>query len=346
MCFWEVGDTMNFRSITAYRDYQVARGQDIDFTGADILYPQDSDETFENFSQEFQFYGESGDLSWLVGGYVLHRGSGIHGIHRAEQRRRQVHRVPVRQSGRRTRIHGRPGGPWAFPARATMRSFSSETVGWSLFTHNTWHVSDAFDVTAGARYSWEEKDAGMIINGAPFGEVINDPFCNVFGFIPAFFSLCDNQSYNNKEDESKLTGTLKGTWKVNDDISVYAGYSRGYKAGGYNLDQEAVGFRDADGNFVDQSRFDPETSDSFENRASRRDCSTQRLTINTALFHTTFDDFQLNTFTGLGFTVGNVRKSGLLGRGGGILHGPGRRRFPDRRRHLHRCALRRRPDTG
>ena len=30
--------------------------------------------------------------------------------------------------------------------------------------------------------------------------------------------------------------------------------------------------------------------------------------MNSALFHTTFDDFQLNTFTGLGFTVGNVKE--------------------------------------
>ena len=303
---WQVGDTMNFRSITAYRDYQVARGQDIDFTGADILYPQDSDETFENFSQEFQFYGETGDLSWLVGGYVY-----------TEDLESTEYIVLSNDGGRYIGfLFGNPAVAPVFmgdpsgrgvPGQGYDAVFFSETVGWSLFTHNTWHVSDVFDVTAGARYSWEEKDAGMIINGAPFGEVINDPFCNVFGFIPAFFSLCDNQSYNNKEDESKVTGTLKGTWKVNDDVSVYAGYSRGYKAGGYNLDQEAVGFRDANGNFVDQSRFDPETSDSFEIGVKAR-LLDQRLTVNTALFHTTFDDFQLNTFTGLGFTVGNVRK--------------------------------------
>ena len=35
----------------------------------------------------------------------------------------------------------------------------------------------------------------------------------------------------------------------------------------------------------------------------------QRLTVNSALFHTTFDDFQLNSFTGLGFTVGNVKEA-------------------------------------
>ena len=34
----------------------------------------------------------------------------------------------------------------------------------------------------------------------------------------------------------------------------------------------------------------------------------RRLTVNGALFYTDFDDFQLNTFTGLGFTVGNVEE--------------------------------------
>jgi len=150
--------------------------------------------------------------------------------------------------------------------------------------------------------------AGAIINGAPFGEAVNDPFCNFFGHIPNFFSLCDNLSYNNKKSENEVTGTLKLAWQVAEEVNVYASYGRGYKAGGFNLDQEAVGNRDANGNFVDQSRFDPETSDSFEIGMKGRFLD-QRMTVNAALFHTTFDDFQLNTFTGLGFTVGNVKKA-------------------------------------
>ena len=303
---WQVGDSTNFRSITAYRDYQVARGQDIDFTGADILYPQDTDETFENFSQEFQLYGENGDLSWLVGGYVY-----------TEDLESTEYIVLSHDGGNYIGfLFGNPAVAPVFmgdpagrgvPGQGYDAIFFSETVGWSLFTHNTWHASDVFGVTAGLRYSWEEKDAGAIINGAPFGEAINDPFCNVFGQISAFFSLCDNLSYNNKKDEQKLTGTLKGAWQVSDEVNLYASYSRGYKAGGYNLDQEAVGNRDANGNFVDQSRFNPESSDSFEIGMKGRFLG-QRLTVNSALFHTTFDDFQLNTFTGLGFTVGNVKK--------------------------------------
>ena len=299
---WEVGDSVNFRSITAYRDYEVARGQDIDFTSADILHPQDTDETFENFSQEFQFFGENGDLSWLVGGYVYtedlettefvgfsHDGGNFLGL---------LFGAPSIAP----LFMGDPAGR-GVPGQGYDALFFSDTVGWSLFTHNTWHASEKFDVTAGLRYSSEEKDGGMIINGAPFGEAIDDPFCAI---IP-IGALCDNASYNNKNKESRVTGTLKLVLRLADDVNAYAGYSRGYKAGGYNLDQEALGFRDADGNFIDESRFDPETSDSFEIGLKGRFLD-QRLTINGALFHTTFDDFQLNTFTGLGFTVGNVKK--------------------------------------
>ena len=301
--FWEVGDSLNFRSVTAYRDYQVARGQDIDFTNADILHPQDSDETFENFSQEFQFYGESGNLSWLVGGYVYtedlesseyvvfsHGGGAFLG-------------ALLGSPAIAPLVLGDPAGR-GVPGQGYDALFFSDTEGWSLFTHNTWQASEDFGVTVGVRYSSEEKDAGMIINGAPFGEAISDPFC---ALIP-IDSLCDNASYNNKAKEDEVTGTFKLAWQVTDDTNVYASYSRGYKAGGYNLDQEALGFRDENGNFIDESRFDPETSDSFELGVKGRFLD-QRLTVNTALFHTTFDDFQLNTFTGLGFTVGNVKKA-------------------------------------
>ena len=67
---WEPGAGMTFRSITAYLDFRISRGQDIDFTNADILHPQDTEEEFENYSQEFQLYGETDAFSWLAGAYI------------------------------------------------------------------------------------------------------------------------------------------------------------------------------------------------------------------------------------------------------------------------------------
>ena len=304
---WQGNAGTTFRSITGYRDFRVARGQDIDFTSADILHPQDTEETFENISQEFQLYGGTDGFSWLVGAYVYtedmdsdetlvfsHNGGAYVGALFGNPAI-----APL--------FMGDPAGR-GVPGQGYHALYFSEATGRSLFTHNTWHAGPALDLTAGLRYSREEKDAGAIINGAPFGEFVNDPFCTPFGGISSFFSLCDNLSYNNQSDESKVTGTLKAAWRIGSDVNSYASFSRGYKAGGFNLDQEAVGFRDENGEFVDQSRFGPETSDSFELGLKTRSFG-GRLTVNGALFHTTFEDFQLNTFTGLGFTVGNVKEA-------------------------------------
>ena len=319
---WDMANGNTFRSVTARRDYQVARGQDIDFTNADILHPQDTDESFENISQEFQLYGGNDTLSWLVGAYMY-----------TEDLESTEYIVFSHDGGNYVAaLFGNPAFAPLFmgdpagrgvPGQGYDAVFFSETEGWSAFTHNTWHAHPQFDITVGLRYSTEEKDAGAIMNGAPVGESIDDPFCGPFGAI--LQSLCDNVSYNNTEDESEVTGTLKGAWAVSEEINVYGSYSRGYKAGGYNLDQEAVGFRDENGNPIDQSRFDPETSDSFELGVKARGLD-GRLTVNSALFHTKFDDFQLNTFTGLGFTVGNVKEvtsqglevESMLALGGGV----------------------------
>ena len=304
---WEPGAGMTFRSITAYLDFRISRGQDIDFTNADILHPQDTEEEFENYSQEFQLYGETDAFSWLAGAYIY-----------TEEMESDEQVVFSHHGGNYVgALFGDPAVAPLFmgdpagrgvPGQGFDALYFSEAKGWSLFTHNTWRASPVLDLTLGLRYSTEEKDAGSIINGAPFGEFVNDPFCIPFGGIPSFFSLCDNLSYNNQADESKVTGTLKASWRIADDVNSYAGFSRGYKAGGFNLDQEAVGFRDANGTFVDQSQFGPETSDSWELGMKTRWLDGS-LTVNGALFHTTFEGFQLNTYTGLGFTVGNVRKA-------------------------------------
>ena len=47
-------------------------------------------------------------------------------------------------------------------------------------------------------------------------------------------------SINDKRSESEFTGTGILSWKPVDDLMLYANYSRGYKAGGFNLDRSAL----------------------------------------------------------------------------------------------------------
>jgi outer membrane receptor protein involved in Fe transport len=70
---WDLGD-VKMTSITAYRDWQATRSQDIDFSGIDRAYRSGYLTKLKDFTQEVRFQGSAfgGALDWLVGGFYLH----------------------------------------------------------------------------------------------------------------------------------------------------------------------------------------------------------------------------------------------------------------------------------
>jgi outer membrane receptor protein involved in Fe transport len=69
---WDLGD-VKLTSITAYRDWQVVRNQDIDFSGVDRAYRNGYRNELTDFTQELRLQGSAfgGVLDWLVGGFYL-----------------------------------------------------------------------------------------------------------------------------------------------------------------------------------------------------------------------------------------------------------------------------------
>ncbi|MBZ6377759.1 TonB-dependent receptor [Pacificimonas flava] len=66
-------DFATFTSITAYRDWDALRDQDIDFSGADRAYRDDYTTGLKDFTQELRLQGTAFDdrLDWLVGAFYL-----------------------------------------------------------------------------------------------------------------------------------------------------------------------------------------------------------------------------------------------------------------------------------
>lgn len=87
------------------------------------------------------------------------------------------------------------------------------------FTNATWHVSDRFDVTAGARLSKNKQTSGQVIGGpvAPlqFG-----------GTIPEFD--------DGRSSESVFTYSLAPRFEISDSSAIYARVAKGYRPGGPN----------------------------------------------------------------------------------------------------------------
>jgi iron complex outermembrane recepter protein len=142
--------------------------------------------------------------------------------------------------------------------------------------------------------------------------------------------------------DSQWTGTAVLSVKPTDNVLMYASYSKGYKAGGYNLDTSALDRRcftafdaacagrlalPANTQFngrpeITDLQFAPEKVTSYEVGVK---FDGRMVDINVAAFRSEFSNYQLNTFNGTTFEVTNIAacKDNLNGadRDGSILTG-------------------------
>jgi iron complex outermembrane receptor protein len=182
---------------------------------------------------------------------------------------------------------------------------------WALFTHNIFTITDGLDLTVGARYTHEKKKLSADLTD-------NNTLCTIFS-TPALAGLkqfpCVTPSVqggtlvdSDSKSENKLSGTVVLSWKPTPELLTYASYSRGYKAGGFNLDRAAltrVGGNGAviAGSGLEPLKFKPEINDAIELGMKYNG---RGIDLNVALFHQLFKNFQLNTFNGLNFIVENI----------------------------------------
>lgn len=214
----------------------------------------------------------------------------------------------------------------------TLDVYEQNSRNWALFTHNIFHVTPTLDVTLGVRYTNERKkfnatfgnnNTACVANQALVGAFVNpnSPAFNtaLFAVSQSILNLsCQGNStselngvsINDERKEDEFTGTAVLSWKPVDELLVYASYSRGYKAGGFNLDRSALkapaqSFASLGGAqaLVGNLQFDPEIVDAFEIGAKY---SKGPFSLSVAAFRQQFKNFQLNTFDGTVFIVQNV----------------------------------------
>lgn len=369
---WEPGGLggATLTSITAFRDWQAINGLDYDFTTADILYRNaDEDESFtgfETFSQEFRLTGSTDRIDWMFGAFYSDED-----LTRRETYRMGAAYEPYLSSLVGSRVLGQlaaqlgplglsvdTSNPALFLSQVSGQPFGTNFAGLgaldrykqnakstALFTNNTWHATDALDVTVGLRYTIEEKKLDSVYsnpNGSiGCGATLANPAARVGGAlaarIPGFTSLPGttqagilgavapqiagfmclpwaNVQHNGRvthqeREEKEWSGTLKAAYRWNDNVMTYASAARGYKGGGFNLDRVQSQFgRSSDGQGivpVNDTSFPGEFVDSFE-LGAKTTWADGNLLLNATLFHQKYEDFQLNSFLGTSFVVRSI----------------------------------------
>lgn len=380
---WDLGET-KLTSVTAYRDYKNAQGQDSDFNALDILRRTDLDRRFRTFSQELRLQGAAFNdrLDWLVGAYfadetldvdddikygadyerfancllfagvlpgaVLPTNPFCANVPVIQGTIAALNALPVGSAARAnipllSALIANPARPGFGSVAAALgqpalalngtgvvrNTFKQDSRNYAVFTHNVFEViPDKLSVTLGARYTNERKDLRSTTNtnNTLCSAIINSPLqalqtlpCVINSTARGFTG--SDRGTSRKEDEWTGTGVLSFT--PSNDLLIYASYSKGYKAGGFNLDTSALDracnptFSPvcatqllAPANTPGNGR--PEASD-LQFNAEKVDAyeigvkwDGPGVDINFAVFRQDFDDFQLNTFNGVNFEVTNI----------------------------------------
>jgi outer membrane receptor protein involved in Fe transport len=326
-------------SISALRNWRTDNGQDSDFTTADLAY-RNKDGTnyseFTTFSQELRLAGQTDKFDWLIGAFLAdekldNEANFKYGNDYEQYLGRLLSRSAANPAGvanfialllnraPNTSFVGGQGLHDTYKQRAT-------TV--AGFTNNTWHVTDAFDITAGLRYSIDEKtvdtyqttsDGGIACGTAlsPAGQARIAGIVGAAAAPTVIGNLClpwanplfNGRGYKQKRSDKEWSGTIKASYRFSPEVFTYASYARGYKGGGFNLDrsQSSNGLPTGGQGVVPvaDTSFPAEFVDSYE-LGMKNTLFNRSLLFNVTGFYQEFSDFQLNTFLGTSFAVRSI----------------------------------------
>ena len=173
----------------------------------------------------------------------------------------------------------------------------------ALFVHSATAVTDRFAVTAGLRYSVDDKAGGvetLYWYDSPIARAVlasmgvpdDGTPRNGLDLIGTLYS----PSFHVDDRNETTTGTLSLQYEIADGMMLYGGVHRAYKAGGVNLFREGA---------ITDTTYDPEYARGFE-LGLKADYAQGRARTNVALFETDFTDLQINFFTGLEFRTENT----------------------------------------
>jgi iron complex outermembrane receptor protein len=212
---------------------------------------------------------------------------------------------------------------------STLDTYRQNSRNWALFTHNIFHLTDTLSLTLGLRYTNERKKFSATFGNDNTACVtlqntliddLSSPNATARALAGALIGLgcqgnataeLNGTTINDKRSEDEFTGTAILSWKPIDDLLLYTSYSRGYKAGGFNLDRSALKspilpFALTPGGaqaLVGNLQFDPEINSAYEFGVKY---SKGPVTLNTVFFRQDFENFQLNTFNGTVFLVQTI----------------------------------------
>ena len=246
----KVGENGEITNIFGYRNYESGLLSDIDSQPVSLFHGGGYLES-EQVSNELRYHGVfAGRINLTTGIYYFNNDINYH------ERRNLLGLLTPDGSPALTQDGG--------------GEYEVETIG--VFAAVDYDLNDSVTLSAGLRYTSEEKEAGI----ASLIRNVNSP-CNVLDGT-CQFDFTDSEDWNNWSPK------LGMTYYFSDSARLYAHWTRGFRSGGYNLRNTAL-----DTVNLGPGPFDEETVDNYEIGFK---LSFEQGYLNGALFFNDIEDMQ------------------------------------------------------
>jgi outer membrane receptor protein involved in Fe transport len=269
---WEILGGHTLTSLTGYSAYDSVDDFEVDFTFAPIAAAFTT-EDYEQWSQELRLTSPVGDrFDYIAGAYLQFNDHDV-------SFRRDFIALP----------------PPLTPSGNVIAT-AQESDTYALFAQFTRHITDAWDLTVSGRYTHEEKDATQM--QTPTLLHTNTPTV----LVPPAGPAASIHDIAGKRTENNFSPTANLQWRPNDDAMLYGSIARGFKGGGFDMQNDGVQALAAE-----SFEFEDEDVTAYELGAklSLLDGAAQ---LNIALFRSEFDNLQVSTINSVTttFNVGNA----------------------------------------
>jgi len=271
---WNLGST-TLTSVSAWRWWDWNAANDRDYTRLSIQTTQGIPSRQDQYSQELRIASNGRQAVDYV--------AGLYGFSQT------IKGNPVTAYGPLA-TYWLLGPAPAFPANLldgyrTDGHTRFESGSYAAFGEATWHATQRLDLTAGLRYTYEDK------NGQYASTVSGGLATTTTTLVNAKLSILRPQSYSASDYDGSLSGRVNLAWRWNDAVMSYLSAARTSKSGGINM--SGLPLTASNQPALTTALVKPEKNTTFELGVKTR-LLDQRLLLNVDVYQTTVHDFQAN----------------------------------------------------
>jgi len=275
---YDVNDNWTLTSITAFVSYDFENNIPAEFAPIVDYAEQQNKQDHDQFSQELRAHFASPDSRFeFVGGLYY-----------------QTEELNNEETFNFNLSNLIDLGVPMFPLDSSIITFfSQDTDSTAAFGELRYNITERLQVSAGLRYTKDEKSVDKQLIVATLGTQTPDPsqvpYAAIIGRIPHAYEL--------EREDTDTTPAFGIKFDTSDNSMIYGTYSEGFKSGGFDAQNTA--------GILALAQFEPENVEAWE-IGGKFGFAEGAARINVAYFNNQYTDLQVAAFNGLVFTTTNA----------------------------------------